>query len=133
VTSPPAGADQSLAERYGRPSPAGRRLGIAAIAVIVAGLLAWLVWAALAQSRSTIGGVVQSYDVRSPHQIVVTLQVSRGSGDAVTCTVTALASDHTEVGRRAVRDPAGQSGTRAFRVAVKTEREATTATVAGCH
>lgn len=121
-----------MAERYGRPSVAGRRAGIAVIAVVVVALLGWLVWAALGQSSATEGGLVESYDVRSPHQVSVTVQITRTSTDAVLCTVAAIASDHVEVGQRVVTLPAGLSGTRTVTTLVRTEREATTADVTGC-
>jgi Domain of unknown function (DUF4307) len=133
VTRPPnSAAAEAMAARYGRPSVGRRRAGVVVIAVVVGGLLGWLVWAALGQSRDTVGGLVQSYDVRSPHEISVTVQITRTSAAAVHCTVSAIASDHSEVGRRVVRLPAGSSGTRTITTTVRTEREATTADVAGC-
>jgi hypothetical protein len=121
-----------MAERYGRTSPGRRRAGIVAIAVGVLALLGWAVWAALAQSHDSVGGLVESYDVKSPHEVSVTVQITRTSTDAVHCTITAIATDHTEVGQRVVRLPAGVSGTRTITTLVRTEREATTADVVNC-
>ena len=119
--------------RYGRPSVPRRRAGIVVIAVGVLALLGWVVWAALGQAdNNNVGGLVESYDVTSPHQVTVTVQITRTSTDAVHCTITAIATDHSEVGQRVVRLPAGPSGTRTITTVVRTEREATTADVGDC-
>jgi uncharacterized protein DUF4307 len=130
--SPETAAEQAMAERYGRTSPGRRWAGIVAMAIGVLALLGWVVWAALAQSHNSVGGLVESYDVRSPHEVSVTVQITRTSTDAVHCTITAIATDHTEVGQRVVRLPAGPSGTRTITTVVRTEREATTADVVDC-
>ena len=133
VTQPTNGANaEAMAARYGRPSAARRRVGFAVIALGVAALLAWVVWAALGQSGNNVGGLVESFDVRSPHEVSVTVQITRTSTDAVHCTISAMASDHAEVGQRVVRLPAGSSGTRTITTVVRTEREATTADVVDC-
>ena len=131
----PTDSDQTDAmdARYGRPTVPRRRAGVAVIAVGVVALLGWVVWAAMGQADDNrVGGLVESFDVRSPHEVAVTVQITRTSTDAVQCTITAIATDHTEVGQRLVRLPAGPSGTRTITTVVRTEREATTADVVGC-
>jgi hypothetical protein len=133
VTRTPQGtADPAMAERYGRPALARRWVGLAAIAIGVLVLLGWAVWAALGQSHRGVGGLVESFDVRSPHQVAVTVQITRRSTDPVQCTITAIATDHTEVGQRVLRLPAGATGTRTLTRVVRTEREATSADVVDC-
>jgi uncharacterized protein DUF4307 len=132
VNPPDKVSTDAMTTRYGRPSATGRRLGIALIVVVAAALVGWLVWAALGQAGDSVGGLVESYDVRSPHQISVTLQITRTSDGPARCTVVALASDHAEVGRHVVTLPTGPSGTRTVTTAVRTEREATTADVTDC-
>jgi len=127
----PAGED-SLATRYGlRPSGSAPTAKILA-AVVVAALLAWAVWATLGQSSDAAGAIVRSYRVRSEHLVSVTVDITRTSSGPVRCTVTAVATDHTQVGEQVVSLPAGASGTRSVTVAVKTEREATSADVGAC-
>ncbi len=123
---------QAMAERYGHPSLARGRAGLAVIVFLAVALLGWAVWAALGQTGEQVGGLVESYDVRSPHLVSVTLQITRESTDAVQCTVSAIASDHVEVGRQVVRLPPGDTGTRTVTTVVRTEREATSADVASC-
>lgn len=127
-----AAAAQAMAARYGRPAVPRRRVGIAVIAVGVAALLVWVVWAAIGQSRNNVGGLVESFDVKSPHAMSVTVQITRGSTKAVHCTVVALATDHSEVGQRVVRLPAGPSGTLTVTTLVRTERGATAADIVDC-
>jgi hypothetical protein len=127
-----ADADAALAARYGRSASGRRRTGIVVIAIVAAALTGWAVWAALGQSGDTVGGLVESYDVRSPHEISVTLQITRTAEGPAQCTVVALASDHAQVGRHVVRLAPATSGTRTITTLVRTEREATTADVTDC-
>lgn len=123
---------QTMTARYGRPAVGRRRAGWVLVALVVAGMLGWLVWAALGRSQDSVGGLVESFDVRSPHGIAVTVRITRTSTDAVQCTITAIASDHSQVGLLTLRLPAGPAGTSTLTTLVKTEREATAADVAGC-
>lgn len=130
----PAGNDvaEAMAVRYGRPSVGRQRAGWAVVALVVVALLGWLMWAALGRSHDTVGGLVESFDVRSPHAIAVTVQITRTTTAAAQCTVTAIASDHSQVGRKTLRLPAGPSGSRTLTTLVRTEREATAADVVDC-
>ncbi len=131
----PAGStERPLSERYGRP-PRGssRRWKIVAAAIAAGVALGWVVWAAWGQSHDSVGALVQSFRVTSPHDVRVTIQVSRTSSQAVQCTVSALATDHSQVGQSLVSIPAGPSSTRVVTIVVKTERLATSADVADCH
>ena len=127
-----AGAGSSLDARYGRRPP--RRVATLRIVgvVVVLALLGWAVWAAFGRSADTVGAVVRSYDVRSPHLVSVTVDITRTTPDPVRCTVVAIATDHTRVGEHVVRLPTGNSGTASVTVAVRTERTATSADVDDC-
>ncbi len=103
-----------------------------ALGVLVVALVAWVVWATVGQSRDGVAALVQSYHVTSPHTVAVTVQISRSSTAAVRCTVSAIATDHSQVGETVVGLPAGSSGTRAVSVSVKTERTATSVDVGDC-
>ncbi|MGH3446622.1 MAG: DUF4307 domain-containing protein [Nocardioidaceae bacterium] len=121
-----------MAERYGQASSASKLFGLVAVVLVVCVALAWLGWAAWNHSSPEVTGRVHSYDVVSPHEIDVTLDVYRPDGDAVTCTLRAQAPDHSIVGERTVRLPAGASGEKTIKATLKTDREATTATVVDC-
>jgi hypothetical protein len=124
--------DRSLAARYGRPSATGRRTGVLVVALAALALGAWAVWAALGQSQGAVGAIVQSYRVTSPHEMSVTVQVTRQSTDPVHCVVSAIATDHSAVGETVVTLPAGPSGTTTVTATVRTERIATSADVGHC-
>ena len=131
-TSNTATARQTLAERYGTDRPTRRPLIVVAVTVLALVLLAWLVWAAWVQATPDVRGGLSSYHVVSEHAVTVQIEVRRGSGDAVTCTVQALAEDHAVVGDDAVTIPAGAAGDVSFEATVTTDRRATTATVSDC-
>src|SRR6476646_2884065 len=70
VTRPNATAADALAARYGRSSDARRWRGVAVIAVAALALLVWVVWAAFGQLKHhDVGGLVESFEVRSPHEV----------------------------------------------------------------
>lgn len=125
-------SDGTLAARYGR-RPARRvPTWLVLAVVVVAALLGWAVWAAFGSSRDTVGALVQSYSVRSDHLVSVTVEITRTTSQPVQCTVTATATDHSQVGEQVVRLPAGSSGTMVRTVDVRTERQATSADVGAC-
>ena len=134
TNAPDSDTERPLATRYGQPS---RGAGVGwkiALAVLVVAALAWVAWAALARSsHDQVGALVQSYQVESPHAMSVTVQITRTSTSAVQCTVSAIATDHSQVGETVVGLPAGASGTRTVTAVVKTERTATSANVGRCH
>lgn len=125
--------EQSLTDRYGARSPAGRigwLLGVTALAVA---FLAWVVWAALDSAPPGYGAKLHSYEVISEHEVQVTLDARRAANRPLACTVTAQAEDHSVVGETEVEIPPGAAGDITVTASVKTDREATTALVSGCH
>lgn len=123
---------QSMAERYGASSVPRRRTAIGAVVVLAAVSLAWLVWAAWVHATPAVSAELHSYDVVSPHEVAVVIDVRRQSPDEVQCLVRALAEDHSTVGEQVVHVPAGQVGDVRFEATVRTDREATTALVSDC-
>ena len=123
-----------LAERYGR-GPRSTRpttlvLAVGALAGLV--LIAVTVWAFLDQADPEVRSTLQTYDVRSEHEVVAELVVVRsGSGVRATCNLHAVAEDHSTVGRasRTV-----ESGTRrqVLEVTIATERRAVSVVSDGC-
>lgn len=134
VSPAPGGSTppQSMADRYGGPSPLRRVTGGVLLVLVVAAFLGWLLWAALHSASSAAGARVQSYDVVSTHEVRAVLDVHRSQDAALVCTVTAQAVDHAVVGEREVRVPPGDEGDLSLTVSITTDREATTAVVSGC-
>ena len=126
------GPSDELATRYGRPSVAHRNLGVVLIGLVVAVLLLWVVWATLGRSEDRVSGLVESFVVRSPHEVAVTVQITRSGTGPAHCTIEAIATDHSSVGQRVVRLPAGPGGTHRISTVIRTEREATAADVVDC-
>jgi hypothetical protein len=118
--------------RYGTPSRGRRAALIAAVASVAVLLLAWLIWAALHDARTSVTGDVTSFSVVSAHEIAVTITVRRPDGNLVVCTVEARASDHGLVAAQDVTVPAGQSGSVQVDADIRTDREATSADVTAC-
>ncbi len=130
--SSPTERRQTMDERYGVRTPNQRRLTLVAVAAVALALLTWVAWAAWSHGRPDVKGRLNSYDVVSPHEVTVVIDVHRRSGDPVTCTVQAQAEDHVVVGEDEVEIPAGDSGDVQTTATVRTDREATTATVTQC-
>ncbi len=119
-------------ERYGLRTPNQRRLTLVLVAAVVLALLGWLGWAAWAQSRADVGGRLHSYEVVSSHQVRVVVDLTRRDGQAVVCDVTAQAADHSTVGEAQVRAPAGSDSVVSVTAVIRTDREATSASVSNC-
>lgn len=126
------GTDQSMAQRYGVSSTYRRITTAVLLGLVVAAFLGWVVWAALNHASADAGARVRSYNVVSAHKVTVRLDVHRPQNEAVVCTLTARAEDHTVVGEQIVRVPPGEEGDLTVTTAITTDREATTAVVSGC-
>ncbi len=119
-------------ERYGVRPPNQRRLALVAVAAVVLFLLGWLGWAAWEHSRPDVGGRLRSYDVVSAHEVHVVVELSRPAGESVVCDVTAQAEDHSTVGEAQVRAPAGTETVVRVTTVIRTDREATSASLSNC-
>lgn len=119
--------DQDLAERYGAPSRAGRLLLVGLAAVVGVVFLGWLAWVAWFHGNPAVSSELVAYDVVDAHTATATLEVSLDDGVDATCTVRALAEDHTVVGEVSFAPADGRN-----EVEIRTEREATTVDKVGC-
>ncbi len=128
----PSGERQTLQERYGVRPAASRRVTVALVSVVAALGLGWLGWAAWSQATPDVSAALRSFDVVSPHEVEVVIDVHRASGDAVRCDVSAQADDHSVVGEDDVVVPAGDQGDLRVSVTLRTSRRATIATVDNC-
>lgn len=126
-------ATDLLAERYGRAgtSRARRLLTLAATGALAVAGVGWVVWAGI-DSTQEVTGQLRSYSVTSDTSTEVTVLVDRQSGEAVECEVYAQASDHSRVGERMLRIPAGEAGTAVVTVTITTQRRAVNGVLGAC-
>jgi hypothetical protein len=102
------------------------------VAAVALAFLAWLGWAAWDHSHPDVTGQLHGYDVVSPHQVRVVIDITRTDGQHVVCDVLAQAEDHSAVGETQVAVRAGGADTVQVSAVIRTDREATTATVSNC-
>nr|WP_269330071.1 DUF4307 domain-containing protein [Kineosporia babensis] len=105
---------------------------IAVLVVLAAVVLAFTYWVTVID-RDKVTWQDHSFDVRSASEVVVTfdLQLHAGAERAV-CTVHALNSLNTEVGRQDVEVEGDADGRVRMTVTIPTSEEATTGLVSGC-
>lgn len=120
------------AERYGAPPRWSRPVTVAAVALLAAAALAWLLWAAVAQSSPAVSARLESFEAQPEHRMTVTVAVLRRQGDPVRCEVYAEAADHVVVGELGFDVPGGAAGTVTVTRHIETERAATTAVLRTC-
>ncbi len=121
-----------LAERYGTPSRARRRLVVGLAVLLAAAGLAWLVWATFFHSRPEVTSELVGYDVQGQHAATATFTVVRRDGEvSASCLLRAFAADHSVVGELTVPVTSGPSSAR-ITSTVRTEREATSLDLLGC-
>jgi hypothetical protein len=122
-----------LGDRYGRP---GRRrwllMGLSGgVALVFLGWLAWTIWSvSTPEVRSSLVG----YDVVDAHESTAQVDVVLANRDVVgTCTVQAIAADHSIVGERVFTVPGPEAdGRGTLEISIRTEREATSVDLLGC-
>ena len=122
------GVDRTLAERYAPPPAWRRTTTIAATVLLAAVALAWLAWAAVEQGTPKIDSTLVGWRVVDDHNVATQIDVSIDDGVShPSCTVEALATDHTIVGELRFTPVAGTN-----RVTVRTQRRATSVSLPGC-
>jgi hypothetical protein len=120
--------DQTLTERYAAPPAWRRPVTIAAVAVVALLALGWLGWATYVESTPKVQSELVSFQVVGEHATTASIDVRISSGATGTsCTVEALADDHSVVGELHFRPTSGTN-----QVTVRTERIATSGQVSGC-
>jgi hypothetical protein len=120
--------EQTLTERYAAPPAWRRTVMIAAVVVVALVALGWLAWAAYVESTPKVDSQLIGFQVVDEHRVTARIEV-RISSDAsnASCTVEAVAEDHSVVGELLFRPRSGTN-----RVTVRTERIATSVDVQGC-
>ena len=120
--------EQTLSERYAAPPAWRRPVTVTAVVVVAVVALAWLTWAAIDQARPKVESNLIGWDVVDAHSATARIDVKvYAAGSHPTCTVQALASDHSIVGERTFQPVSGTNT-----VTVRTQREATAIDVPGC-
>jgi hypothetical protein len=120
--------EQALRDRYAAPPAWRRPVTIAVVVVVAAVALAWLAWAVFVESNPKVESELNGFDVVDDHLVTVRIDVRVASGTTgATCTVEALASDHSIVGEQHFRPSSGMNEVR-----VRTERRASAVDVPGC-
>jgi hypothetical protein len=117
--------------RYGPESRRPRPGLVAALVVLAAAFVGWVVWAALAASAPAATGQVTGFRVRGPHALVVEVTMG-GDRGPVSCTVQALDATRDVVGVTTARGRIGSSGRVETSVTVRTRARAVAAVVNGC-
>ena len=120
--------EQTLAERYAAPPAWRRPVTIAVVALVALVGLGWLAWAAYDESTPKVQSQLVSFDVVDQHSVSATIDVRIASGTTgETCTVDAIADDHSTVGELRFTPVSGSN-----RVTVRTDRAATSVDLTGC-
>lgn len=120
--------DQALSERYAAPPAWRRRITVAGVVVLAVVALAWLGWVIFVQSTPQVESQLIGWQVVDAHSATARVDVHLRDGAAhPTCTVQALASDHSIVGELTFTPTSGSN-----QVTVRTEREATAVDLPGC-
>jgi hypothetical protein len=120
--------DQALSERYAAPPAWRRRVTIVGVAALAVVSLAWLAWVVFVQSTPKIESQLIGWHVADAHSATAQVDVHLSKGVThPTCTVQALASDHSIVGELTFTPTSGSN-----QVTVRTEREATAVDLPGC-
>ena len=120
--------EQTLSERYAAPPAWRRRLTLAVVAAVVLVALGWLAWVMVVQSNPKVESQLLGWTVVDAHSATARIDVHvYDAGSHPTCTVQALADDHTVVGELTF---APTSGTNV--VTVRTQRAAAAVDLPGC-
>ena len=123
----PSSPGPDLADRYGTTSPVRRRVLVGALAVLVAGSLAWLAWAVWFHATPTVQSELVTWTVVDDHEVGASVDVELEDDAQASCLLRAIAADHTTVGEVAFEPVDGRND-----VSVRTERLATSVELVGC-
>ena len=125
----------TLAERYGAPSPGRRRVVVAGTVLLALVFLGWLGWAAFVHADPQVSSDLVRFTIDDDHRATAEVDVRLEDDDDVvaSCTLRAYADDHLVVGELTfeVDQAALADGSRLERV-VRTERRATSVELMGC-
>lgn len=125
----------TLDARYGR-SPRSRRrekkLGIIAAAVFAVVLVAWVVWASLDATGSSMQTRDVAHSITSDTSVDVTFELTIEPGSTTYCAVQALNERFAVVGWKIIEVPPSDARTRMLTESVRTTELATTGLIYRC-
>ena len=123
--------DQTLAERYGTRSRSRRPLVVAAVVLLALVFLGWVAWVGWYHANPKASSELESFEVVSEHEVRADVRVwldeDALDGEKASCTVRALAFDHTVVGELAFTPRDGRN-----ELSIRTDRRASAVESVGC-
>jgi hypothetical protein len=124
-------AQDTLADRYGAPSPR-RRFALVALSVALATVFAaWLGWTVYDHATPRVTSELETFSVEDDHTVTAVLLVTLDDADVrASCTLRAYAEDHTTVGELTFT-PDPSQGRRQIQT-IRTDRRATSVESQGC-
>ena len=124
-------AQDTLAERYGVAAPWRRRALVAGCSFLVVVFGAWVVWTVYENATPLVTSQLETFDVEDDHTATAVLVVKLDSANVrATCTLRALAEDHSTVGELTFT-PDPDRGRRQEQT-IRTDRRATSVSSLGC-
>ena len=124
-------AQDTLAERYGAPTPWRRNALIAASVAVAAVFLGWLAWTVYDHSTPEVTSELETFSVLDDHTVTAVLVVILDDAEVnASCTLRAYAEDHTTVGELTFT-PDPSKGRRQVQT-IRTDRRATSVESQGC-
>ncbi|RFA20035.1 DUF4307 domain-containing protein [Subtercola boreus] len=130
-----APASTVRSERYGNTAKSrgrGRLIAVLFGGAVVLVIGAWVIWAGLDSSRSSVDAQDQAHVVVSATRVDVTFTVSADRGQATACVVEAQNEDHAVVGWKVVDIPASTQRDQEITTAVLTTEPAVTGLIYSC-
>lgn len=120
-----------LEARYGRAVNSSWQVW--GISIVVAALLAWGIWAFLAQINPMVRSGLTSYNIVSPNEVQATFQVTRANPRVeATCVVRVQGKDHSTVGQLTKVIPMTSSTSSKLTVTIRTTRQGYAVMWDGC-
>jgi xanthine/uracil permease len=110
-----------------------RPLLIAAVAVVAAIGLGWLLWAAYEHADPAVSGDIHVFSIPSAQKVTFTLTVQRRDPSVpVSCAVIAQASNFETVGQKTINVPGATTSLVDLPEELRTIRQATSVSVSQC-
>jgi hypothetical protein len=124
-------AQDTIADRYGAPSPGRRRLVLGAAAALALSFAVWVGWTVYEHATPEVTSELETFSVTDDHTVTAVLVVRLDDAQVrASCTLRAYAEDHSTVGELTFTPDPGE-GRRQVQT-IRTERRATSVESQGC-